>query len=84
MLDFMIGIGLCVEMFCSDGVDFIDEDDGWGVFMGYVEDVMDYMRIFIEVFLDEFGVYDVDEVGGGGVGDGFDKYGFVSIGGIVE
>lgn len=65
MLDFLIGVGLSIEMFCGDGVDFVDEDDGWGVFVSYVEDVVDYVGVFIEIFLDEFGFDYVDEIGCG-------------------
>ena len=83
-LDFSICACLGVEPLGGYGIDFINEDDGGGVFSSEPKHVADHAGAFTEVFLDEFATYHADEGGGGAVCDGFHQHGFSGAGWAVE
>ena len=60
----------------TNSIDFVDEDNRRGVFVGNTEKLADEFGAVAEVFLDQFGSDDAEESGGGLVGDGFGEEGF--------
>ena len=55
-----------LEALGADGVDLVDEDDGWGFLAGHVKQLADDAGALADVLLHQLGAHDVDE---GGIGD---------------
>lgn len=82
-LDFTIGTSLGIETLGGDGVNLIDENNGWRVLAGHTEDVADHARAFTKVLLHKLGAHDADEAGCRRVGDGLDQHGLAGTGRAV-
>ncbi len=73
---FVVATAHAAETGAPDGVDFIDEDDAWGVAFGLFEHVADAAGADADEHLDEIGTADGEEGNVGFTGDGACEEGF--------
>ena len=70
--------------FRADGVDFVDENDGWGILSGDLKQLANEAWAVTKILLDQLGAYDAEKGGRSLVSNGFGEEGFAGSGGAVE
>ena len=83
-LDFTISSCVSIVSLGGDGIDLINEDNRWRIFLCHPEDVSDHTGALTEILLDELGTDHADDRGVRVMGDSLSEHGLTGTWGSIK